>query len=112
MTRQRNSLLRWFMVVPLVLLSSVLIVSGQDTNETGTADDATIAPAEQWGGCVDPNNEGQLVTIGKRTTICLTLANGMDWSTELTYLRLAFNPLADEYSRFHIPSCKYTMFRC
>ena len=106
MTLHRNHLLRWSVVLLLVLTT---IVTGQESNETDAATTAAPVPTDQWSGCVNPGNPNQLVTIGKKTTVCLTLANGMDWSTELTYIRLAFNPVADEYSRFHVPSCKYLL---
>jgi len=43
------------------------------------------------------------VTIGQPTTVCLVLANDGDWSTEVDYMRLNFQPIADEYSRFLVP---------
>jgi len=63
----------------------------------------TASPEDAWGGCVDPENGYQLVTIGQKTTICLVLANNGDWSTETDYMRVNFQPIADEYSRFHVP---------
>jgi len=56
-----------------------------------------------WSGCVDPQLGAQPVTIGKPTTVCLVLANNGDWSTAVDYLRLNFQPTADEYSRFRVP---------
>lgn len=56
-----------------------------------------------WGGCVSPETGFEPVTIGKRTTICLVLSNNGDWSTETDYVRLNFSPIADQYSRFHVP---------
>jgi len=61
------------------------------------------SPANTWTGCVDPMKGYQPVTIGKPTTICLVLANDGDWSTEIEYMRLNFQPIADVYSRFHVP---------
>lgn len=43
------------------------------------------------------------MTIGQPTTICLVLANDGDWSSKTDYMRLNFQPIADEYSRFHVP---------
>lgn len=78
------------------------------TNSPGTGTDATTttgAPvAEGWQGCVDPNGGFQPVTIGEPTTVCLVLASSPDWGTEMRYLRLNFQPIADEYSRFHVPN--------
>ena len=75
------------------------------------AQDPTEAPVEQpnedaWGGCVDPSNRGALVTIGKKTTVCLVIGDGVDWQTQRTYMRLHFQPIADQYSRFLVPNCK------
>lgn len=56
-----------------------------------------------WSGCVSPDGASQLVTIGKPTTICLVLSNNGDWSSETNYMRLNFSPIADQYSRFHVP---------
>ena len=73
----------------------------------GGSDDATLAPEKLWGGCVDPKNPKKLVTIGDPTTICVALADGADWNTKRSYMRLNFRPKADEYSRFHVPKCKF-----
>ena len=56
-----------------------------------------------WSGCVSPEGGFQPVTIGKPTTICLVLSNNGDWSSETNYMRLNFSPIADQYSRFHVP---------
>jgi hypothetical protein len=63
----------------------------------------TASPENTWSGCVDPMNGYQPVTIGQKTTVCLVLANDGDWSTATDYMRLNFQPIADEYSRFHVP---------
>lgn len=79
----------------MALAFSPLLVEGQDSDPTG------------WEGCVDPENRDALVTIGEKTTICLVIADGVDWSFERQYMRLHFQPIADEYSRFHVPNCKF-----
>ena len=64
----------------------------------------TTAPTiPGWQGCNDPNLGFQPVTIGQPTTICLVLSGSPDWSTPVTYMRLNFQPMADTYSRFHVP---------
>ena len=68
----------------------------------GTASPTVVG----WGGCVDENNPNAKVTIGQPTTICLVVADGVDWSVSRTYLRLTFHLKADQYSRFHVPNCK------
>lgn len=65
---------------------------------------ATQPPSSAgWGGCVDPNKGYLPVTIGEPTTICLNVANGANWSESVTYMRLNFQPIADQYSRFLVP---------
>jgi hypothetical protein len=76
-----------------------------------TANPATNAP-NGWTGCDDPATMGEPILIGKKTTICVVLASNADWNPGLPatkYLRLSFQPVADEYSRFHVPSCKSPM---
>lgn len=63
----------------------------------------TNTSTSAWKGCVDPELGYQLVTIGEPTTVCLVLANAGDWSTAVDYMRLNFQPKADEYSRFRVP---------
>jgi hypothetical protein len=87
------------------------LVGAQDEAATPAPQaDPTAAPGPEWGGCVDPDpeNKDALVTIGKKTTICLVIADGVDWAAadERTYMRLHFQPKADDYSRFHVPLCK------
>jgi hypothetical protein len=35
---------------------------------------------------------------------CNDLSSSPDWSTPVTYMRLNFQPIADDYSRFHVPT--------
>lgn len=68
---------------------------------------ATEPPAGSgWQGCEDPVNGKKLVTIGETTTICLNIANSANWTNPVTYMRVNFQPIADQYSRFHVPACK------
>ena len=66
---------------------------------------ATPAP---WSGCVDPNNPNkpEIIQIGNPTTICLTLGPGGNWAAGVRYGRYTWRPIADQYSKFHIPKCK------
>lgn len=64
------------------------------------------AADETWGGCEDPVNGQKLVTVGKKTTICLSISDGTNWTETRNYMRLNFQPLADEYSRFVVPKCR------
>lgn len=52
---------------------------------------------------MDPTKGYLPVTIGEPTTICLNIADGANWTSSRTYLRLNFQPIADQYSRFHVP---------
>ena len=68
------------------------------------AEDGTTV---SWGGCEDPVKGAQKVTIGDKTTICLTISDGSNWSESRQYIRLNFQPIADEYSRFVVPNCTF-----
>jgi hypothetical protein len=100
-------------LLPLLLL--VWQCQSQDPTEPPAAEDGTaaptIAPAE-WGGCVDTEDRFALVTIGKKTTLCLVLTDGPDWGVERKYLRLSFQPIADQYSRYHVPYCTSRERQC
>jgi hypothetical protein len=71
----------------------------------------------QWTGCIDPDNldSPDLVKIGERHTICITVGPGGSWAgikgsdgtyAGVEYMRYTWRPTADQYSRFHIPNCK------
>mmetsp|Transcript_2902 Transcript_2902/g.4244 ORF Transcript_2902/g.4244 Transcript_2902/m.4244 type:complete len:89 (-) Transcript_2902:643-909(-) len=66
----------------------------------------------QWSGCIDPGNPGAPVTQGTPTTVCVVLGPDRDWSLGGSYLRYNFKPIADEYSRYSIPNCKYVHALC
>ncbi|KAG7340152.1 hypothetical protein IV203_006556 [Nitzschia inconspicua] len=77
-----------------------------DSDSPGAAETTTTGPTiAGWQGCIDPNGGfPQLVTIGEPTTVCLVLSSSPDWGTSMNYLRLNFRPIADDYSRFHVPN--------
>jgi hypothetical protein len=89
--------LRW-LVAATALLSTTVVVLAQ-TNR------------DPWSGCVDPENPdaADIVKIGDRHTICLTLGPGGNWAAGVKYGRYTWRPVADQYSRFHIPDCKLAM---
>ena len=108
-TRKTTSSSLLFLVAYLVSFSAVvLVVTAQDpTLAPTTLDPRTVAPTAEgtgWTGCVDPFVGLSPVNIGSPTTVCLVLSNNVDWATPLTYMRLHFQPIADTYSRFHIPN--------
>lgn len=75
--------------------------------DTAAPTEVPITPAPtslSWQGCEDPVNGPSLVTIGEKTTICLVISDGPDWSGPRSYMRLNFQPIADTYSRFHVPN--------
>lgn len=83
--------------------------SAAQTTAPGTSTAAPTSPPVDagWGGCIDPTNAEELVELGKKTTICITLSSSAEWNIPppaARTLRLSFQPAADEYSRFHIPS--------
>jgi hypothetical protein len=87
---------------------NVATVTPVVTASTATATPGA-APTSGWSGCDDPATLGEPIKIGKKTTVCVVLANNADWNPGLPgtkYLRLSFQPIADEYSRFTVPSCK------
>lgn len=66
-----------------------------------------VQDSSSWQGCIDPNNpdlEDNLVSLGKRTTICIVVSQGGNWGNGNLYSRWVFQPIADEYSRFVIKS--------
>ena len=90
------------MSLRLALIASLL---GFTFSQTGSP---TPAP---WSGCVDPNNpdKPEIIKIGSPHTICLTLGPGGNWAAGVKYGRYTFRPKADQYSRFHIPKCKWNV---
>jgi hypothetical protein len=93
----------------LVFLLALLSWHGTQAQEPTAA---PVVNEDVWGGCVDPDPEkrGALVTIGQKTTVCLVIADGVDWQKQRTYMRLHFQPIADSYSRYQVPSCKLVGF--
>ena len=88
-----------------ILLLLVALSQGEEVVPDATTPAPTGSPTiTPWQGCIDLNNPNARVTIGEKTTICLIISNGVDWGTDSrTYMRLNFQPDADEYSRFHVP---------
>ncbi|CAB9508578.1 expressed unknown protein [Seminavis robusta] len=79
----------------------------QTAATVATIPPTTLAPNADWTGCVDPDSPDEPIRIGKKTTICIILGSNTNWNAgvpPVRYLRLSFQPLADEYSRFHVPS--------
>eukprot|EP00542_Grammatophora_oceanica_P019166 CAMPEP_0194027284 /NCGR_PEP_ID=MMETSP0009_2-20130614/1457_1 /TAXON_ID=210454 /ORGANISM="Grammatophora oceanica, Strain CCMP 410" /LENGTH=272 /DNA_ID=CAMNT_0038666297 /DNA_START=45 /DNA_END=863 /DNA_ORIENTATION=+ len=94
----------------LVLLLRASVVAQEPTAtpvvSTGTPTTTAMPTFTPWSGCTDPKNlegEDKLITIGKKHTICFSIGPGGNWAAGVSYLRYTFQPIADEYSRFHIP---------
>ena len=78
-----------------------------DSSNSNSATTEKEPAVPEWGGCVmEGTTADTKVTIGATTIVCLQIGNGTDWSAGLSYIRLAFQPTADQYSRLYIPNCK------
>ena len=87
----------------LALFGAAISTNAQDPTPSPGP---TPAPPPTWGGCSDANLN-PLVVIGEKTTICLVLSNELNWDGQgVDYVRLSFQPIADEFSRFIVPACK------
>lgn len=100
---------RFVSVLITTLVLSALFIAPATSQEDTAEPDSTTSPTELpssvgWTGCVDPATGYRPVTIGQPITICFVLANHPNWATEMTYMRLNFQPIADQYSRFHVPN--------
>ncbi|KAL3929934.1 MAG: hypothetical protein SGBAC_011989 [Bacillariaceae sp.] len=88
----------------LALFCATSCFTNAQTDTPAVPDQPTPSPAPTWGGCMD-SNMNPLVTIGEKTTICLVLSNGVNWNGQtIDYIRLSFQPIADEFSRFIVPA--------
>lgn len=90
--------MRLFAILSTLLWSSVVGQNGS----TG----------DSWGGCQATFSGASVETlekiaIGKQTIVCFHVGNTKDWSRGVDYIRLSFQPEADQYSRLHIPNCKF-----
>jgi hypothetical protein len=81
------------------------VVATSPSNETNSGGGRTAGA--QWGGCVGRNGAADRVRLGQATRICWHVANGVQWSAGVDYVRAAFEPVADTYARLHIPNCTY-----
>mmetsp|Transcript_16193 Transcript_16193/g.44862 ORF Transcript_16193/g.44862 Transcript_16193/m.44862 type:complete len:264 (-) Transcript_16193:665-1456(-) len=80
-------------------LAVSLLLACFGTTRAQGQDDIIGAPLGTWEGCGTGG-----ITIGKSTTVCLVISNGPNWQEgQRKYMRLNFNPTADEYTRFHVP---------
>ena len=108
--------MRELVVILVALTASFLCLSGVSAQDASsppvgapTLQPITVAASSGptisgWQGCVDPNGGFRPITIGEPTTVCLVLSNSPDWATPMSYMRLNFQPIADDYSRFHVPN--------
>jgi hypothetical protein len=72
---------------------------------------------DKWGGCQATFSGASVDTlekieIGKQTIVCFHVGNTKDWARGVDYIRLSFQPEADQYSRMHIPNCKFSCGLC
>jgi len=88
----------------LALFCAASSTNAQNPETPAPVVSPTPAPGPTWSGCTD-SSLPPLVTIGKKTTICLILANNLKWDdNNVRYLRMSFQPVADEFSRFIVPA--------
>jgi hypothetical protein len=80
------------------------VVATSPSSETNSGGGGSPSAA-QWGGCVGRNGAADRVRLGQATRICWHVANGVQWSAGVDYVRAAFEPVADTYARLHIPNC-------
>lgn len=116
-TRRNNgaaaALLSLLLLMSTTPNSPLLFTHAQEaTQAPSLAPTTSAAPsAVAWQGCNDPNavdgDPIKKVTIGDTTTVCLQLGNGVNWAGGVDYIRMAFQPTADEYTRFFVPKCRY-----
>ena len=106
MMSDRLSMVAFLLLFVSLILSFVTVpVASQEaaTEEAPVSSPQHSESGPVWTGCVYPVKGYEAVTIGQPTTICLVLASNGDWSTDMEYMRLNFQPIADDYSRFHVP---------
>ena len=83
-------------LLSLLLLSITTAILAQDVEE-----------AKTWDGCYDVNRN--LIKKGSPMFLCLHMANGINWSEGVDFIRLSFSPDVDEYSRLHVPNCTFAV---
>ena len=88
-------------------VTSDIIVAPNTTATNVTANVSVHKEPPQWGGCVDPRDEkNSLVKKGSKTSLCVTVSEGIDWALGINYARWFFKPIADQYSEFTVENCK------
>jgi hypothetical protein len=90
-------------VVPGVSPAAPVAATTPSSNDTTSS--SSSSSSQQWGGCVGRNGAADRVRLGQATRICWHVANGVQWSAGVDYVRAAFEPVADTYARLHIPNC-------
>mmetsp|Transcript_40436 Transcript_40436/g.95003 ORF Transcript_40436/g.95003 Transcript_40436/m.95003 type:complete len:244 (-) Transcript_40436:456-1187(-) len=61
-------------------------------------------------GCFSPDQAGELLVAGQKTSVCLLVAGGGSWSQEdFQYGRLLFQPVADDYTHLTVKGSYYTL---
>ena len=95
----------------ILLLSSLSPVLGVNETEApvmAPVDPPVAVPTEDtpWTGCHPRGDPNHRIEIGKKTVLCLHIGNEVNFAGGVNYIRVAFQPEADQYSRMHIPNCK------
>jgi hypothetical protein len=62
--------------------------------------------------CVDPNNREVTHQLrkGDITTVCLYVGPNGDWNNNIDYKRFSVNLIADEFSSYDVPGCKFVIW--
>jgi hypothetical protein len=89
--------------IPLLLLLQLPMIEAQQPTTTTTT---------AWSGCINPKltTKQNWIRSQQPTRVCISIANTTNWSAGAAYTRASFEPLADVYSRFHIPNCTLPTF--
>ena len=91
---------------PLFLSAvSLLFLARGVLAQNGT--EASMQSQWQEYDCFDPTAPS-LVRRGQSTTVCLYVGPGGDWNDATNYKRFSVNLVADEFSSYNVPGCKWT----
>jgi hypothetical protein len=117
---------RFVLIVTVVGVGNILLSSSSSSLENGggialpllpllqlpmiEAQPTTTATTTAWSGCINPKltTKQNWIRAQQPTRVFLSIANTTNWSAGAAYTRASFEPLADVYSRFHIPNCTFS----
>ena len=96
------------MYQPLSYILSVCVLILILPNIPSTYSQSTITSYD----CVDPNNREVTHQLrkGDITTVCLYVGPNGDWNNNIDYKRFSVNLIADEFSSYDVPGCKFVIW--